>query len=84
MAGLGHEVIERFELARLLHWQKFEPEAISDQAAKTENRVHPARLLFLVGWTSAVHVNNYFQLVCLVKWAGSLNSGCDMKQKFET
>jgi hypothetical protein len=21
MAGLGHEVIERFELARLLHWQ---------------------------------------------------------------
>jgi hypothetical protein len=37
MAGLGHEVIERFELARLLHWQKFEPEAISDQAAKTEN-----------------------------------------------
>jgi hypothetical protein len=23
MAGLGHEVVERFELARLLHWQEF-------------------------------------------------------------
>jgi hypothetical protein len=37
LAGLGHEVVERFELAKLLHWRKFEPEAISDQAAKTEN-----------------------------------------------
>ena len=36
MAGLGHEVVERFELGRLLHCRKFELEENFNQAANTE------------------------------------------------
>jgi hypothetical protein len=36
MASLSHEVIERFELAWLLHWTKFEPGGIFNQAANAE------------------------------------------------
>lgn len=36
MAGLGHKVVECFELARLLHCRKFEPEEKINQAANKE------------------------------------------------